>query len=42
MEIKRLRILATEIFKTTNNINPLCKKNILTAKANAKYDHMIS
>ena len=42
MEIKRLRILATEIFKTTSNINPLCKKNIFTAKANAKYDHMIS
>ena len=33
MEIKRVRPLSTEIFKTINNIN---MKNIFTAKANAK------
>ena len=34
MEIKRLRTLAIEIFKTINNINP--------SKQTQKYDHMIS
>ena len=36
MEIKRLRNLATEIFKTINNINPSYIKNIFTPKTNAK------
>ena len=36
MEIKRLRTLATEIFKAINNINPSYMKNILTPKTNAK------
>ena len=30
MEIKRLRVLAIEIFKTVNNINPNYRKNIFT------------
>ena len=36
MEIKRLRTLATEIFKTINNINPSYMKNIFTPKTNTK------
>ena len=36
MEIKRLRTLATEIFKTINNINPSCMKNIFTPKTITK------
>ena len=36
MEIKRLQTLATEIFKTINNINPSYMKNIFTPKTNAK------
>ena len=36
MEIKRLRTLTTEIFKTISNINPSCMKNIFTPKTNAK------
>ena len=36
MEIKRLRILAIEIFKTLNDINPSYMKNIFTKKTNAK------
>ena len=36
MEIKRLRNLATEIFKTFNNLNPSFLKNIFTSKENAK------
>ena len=36
MEIKRLRTLATEIFKTINNIDPSYMKNIFTPKPNAK------
>ena len=32
MEIKRLRNLATEIFKTVNNFNPSFMKNIFTSK----------
>ena len=36
MEIKWLRTLATENFKTTNNINPSSIKNILIPKTNAK------
>ena len=36
MEIKRLRTLAGEIFKATNNINPSYMKNIFTPKTNAK------
>ena len=35
MEIKRLQTLATEIYKTKNNINPSLMKNILTRKTNA-------
>ena len=36
IEIKRLRTLATEIFKTINNINPSYMKNIFTPKTDAK------
>ena len=36
MEIKRLRTLATEIFKTIKNINPSYMKNIFSRKTNAK------
>ena len=36
MEIKRLRTLATDIFKTINNINPSYMKNIFISKRNAK------
>ena len=36
MEIKRLRSLATEVFKTLNNLNPTFMKNIFTSKVNAK------
>ena len=36
MEIKRLKNLATEIFKTVNNLNPGFMKNILTLKENAR------
>ena len=36
MEIKRLRVFATEVFKSINNLNPVFMKNILTSKVNAK------
>ena len=36
MEIKRLRTLATDIFKTINNINPSYMKNVFISKRNAK------
>ena len=36
MEIKRLRNLATKIFKIANNLNPSFLKNIFTSKENAK------
>ena len=36
MEIQRLRTLATEIFKTINNINPSYMKDIFTPKTNTK------
>ena len=36
MEVKRLRTLATESFKTINNINPSYMKHIFTSKPNAK------
>ena len=36
METKRLRNLATEIFKTVNNLNQNFMKNIFTSKENAK------
>ena len=36
MEKKRLRNLATEIFKTVNNLNPSFIKNIFTSKENAR------
>ena len=36
MEIKRLRVLATECFKTMNSIDPSYLKNIFTSKPNAK------
>ena len=36
MEIKSLRTLANEIFKTINNINPSYMKNIFTSKRKAK------
>ena len=42
MEVKRLQTLATEIFKTINNISPSYMKNIFTSKKTQKYDHMIS
>ena len=41
MEIKRLRTLATEVFKTINNINPSDMKNIFTPKTNAKIRRII-
>ena len=34
--MKRLRNLATEIFKTVNNLNPSFMKNIFTLKENAR------
>ena len=36
MEIKRLRNLATEIFKTVNNLNPSFMKKIFTSKENVR------
>ena len=36
MEIKRLRNLATEIFKTVNKLNPTFMKNLFTSKENAR------
>ena len=36
MEIKRVRNLATEIFKSVNNLNPSFMKNIFTSKENAR------
>ena len=36
MEIKRLRTLATDIFKTINSINLSYMKNIFIPKTNAK------
>ena len=36
MEIRRLRTLAVEIFKTLNEINPSYIKNIFTPKENSK------
>ena len=36
MEIKRIRNLATEIFKTVNNLNSSFMKNIFTSKENEK------
>lgn len=36
MEIKSVRVLTIEIFKTINNINPSYMKNIFTSEVNAK------
>ena len=36
MKMKRLRNLATGIFKTVNNLNPSFMKNIFTSKENAR------
>ena len=36
MEIKRLRNLALEIFKTVNDLNPSFMKSIFSAKLNAR------
>ena len=36
MEINRLRILATEIFKTVNDLNPSYMKDIFTPKLNGR------
>ena len=36
MEIKRLRVLATEIFKTVNNLNPNYMKDVFTPKLHPK------
>ena len=36
MEIKRVRVLAIEIFKTVNNLNPNYMKNIFTPKLHPK------
>ena len=36
MEIKRLRVLAIEIFKTVNNLNPNYVKDIFTPKLHPK------
>ena len=35
MQIKRIKQLAIEIFKTANNLNHDCMKNIFTRKQNA-------
>ena len=35
MQIKRIKQLATEIFKTVNNLNPNFMVNIFTSKQNA-------
>ena len=42
MEIKSLRNLAIEIFKTIDNFNPSHMKTIFAPKQTQKYDHMIS
>ena len=36
MNVKRVRILATEIFKTINNLDPSFMKGIYTSKVNPK------
>ena len=36
MEMKRLRVLAIEIFKTVNNLNPNYMKDIFTPKPHPK------
>ena len=36
MQIKRIKQLATEIFKTVKNLNPDFMKNIFTSKQNAR------
>ena len=36
MEIKQLRVLATEIFKTVSNLNPNYMKDIFTPKLHSK------
>ena len=36
MKIKRLKILATELFKTVNTLNPSFTKNIFISKENAR------
>ena len=36
MEIRRLKTLAVEIFKTVNEINPLYMSNIFTPKEDSK------
>ena len=36
MEIKRLRVVAIEIFKTVNNLNPNYTKDIFTPKLHPK------
>ena len=36
IKIKRLRVLAIEIFKTVNNLNPNYMKDILTPKLHTK------
>ena len=36
MNVKRMRILATEIFKAINNLNPFFMKDIFTSKVNPK------
>ena len=44
MEIKRLRVLAIEIFKTVNNLNPNYMKDIFTPKLHPKvrpYDILV-
>ena len=40
MQVKRIKQLAIEIFKTVNNLNPDFMKNIFTGKQNAQvYPH---
>ena len=36
MNLKKMRILATEIFKTINNLNPFFMKDMFTSKVNSK------
>ena len=40
MEIKRLRCLALEIFKTLNNLNPYYMKGIFSKTTNLTHRHL--
>ena len=40
MQVRRLRILATEIFKTLNNLNPVYMKNIFKTSSLRKSERL--